>query len=193
MTNISIAAHRWAWLALGVASLTACQSSSKPAARATSTRTPPPGIRLIEVADTAAYSEAGPQALAAVASCRAPKCRPDIFAGPAQGELTVGLDSGSNNEFQWHLVAEAPPGGQALQDSSWRAMLTHWESSKPSPMLLVDGVPRTYAYAREHVSMSSVWGMRQVSAAEAKTLSSDSNAVRGAIVITTKAQSPSGR
>lgn len=161
--------------------LAACKSPSHAAA----------GITVIDAADTAAYSAAGPEAVAAVANCRAPKCRPDIFRGPGSDELTVGLDSGRGAEFQWHAMPTSPPpAGQGFQDSSWNAMLAHWESSTPAPLLIIDGVPRTYAYAREHVSLSSVWGMQQLSPAEAKKLSSDSGAAHDAIVITTKAHAP---
>jgi hypothetical protein len=174
----------------GIALPVAACRSSKPAVHQSLVRSAAPGVTHIDATDTAAYADAGLDAVAAVANCRAPKCRPDIFSGPGPGELTVGLDSGTADEFQWHLAPDAsPPGGQAFQDSSWHAMLAHWESSKPAPLLLVDGVPRTYAYAREHVSLASVSGMRQVSPAEAKTLSSDTAAAHGAIVIATKGHS----
>lgn len=156
------------------------------------------GITIIDARDTAAYAEAGPAAIAAVARCHPPACRPDIFRGPGTGELTVGLDSSdgsaSRDERQWHLMPDLPPyGGQAFQDSGWAAMLTRWEAAKPRRLLLIDGVPRTYAYARGHVGLSSVWGIQEVSATEAKTLSSDPDAANGAIAITTKAHAPSAR
>jgi hypothetical protein len=147
--------------------------------------------------DTAAYAEAGLEAIAAVARCRPPGCRPDIFRGPGPGELTVGLDSASSRprtEYQWHILAKAlPPGGQAFQDSTWAAMLAQWEAVRPRRLLLIDGIPRTFAFAREHVSLSSVWGMQELSAKEAKARSSDPAAANGAVAITTKAHAPPAR
>jgi hypothetical protein len=72
-------------------------------------------------------------------------------------------------------------------------MLTRWEASSPRQLLLIDGVPRTFAYAREHVSLSSVWGIQNASAKEAKALSSDPAGANGAIVIITKAHAPTQR
>ncbi len=153
---------------------------------------------IIDPKDTAAYSMIGREAMAAVARCHAPACRPDIFRGPLPGELTVGLDSSRGriqaeyHEFQWHLLpdTEPPPGGQAYQDSAWAAMLTMLEKEKPRRLLLIDGVPRSYAYARARVTQSSVWGISEVSAKEAKKLSTDPAAANGAVVITTKANAP---
>lgn len=157
----------------------------------------PKSITVIDPKDTAAYSEMGREAMEAVARCRPPACRPDIFRGPGPGELTVGLDSSRGrpqlelHEFQWHKLPDTPPpGGQAFQDSAWAAVLTKLEREKPRRLLLVDGVPRSFAYARAHVSQSSVWGIQEVSAKEAKSLSKDPSAANGAIVITTKAHAP---
>jgi hypothetical protein len=146
------------------------------------------GITLIDAKDTAAYEEAGAEAVAAVARCAPPACRPDIFRGPRPGELTVGLDSGQGtSEYQWHLLPDSqPPGGQAFQDSSWAAMVTQWEAARPQRLMLVDGVARTYGYVREHVPMSAVFSIKQVSPKEARALSSNAAAANGAFVITTK-------
>jgi hypothetical protein len=149
-------------------------------------------ITRINAEDTAAYAEAGPEAIAAIARCRAPACRPDIFRGPGAGELTVGLDSARGHprpEHQWHLMPDSVvPGGQAFQDSSWTAMLTKWEAATPQRLLLIDGTPRSFAYARAHVSLSSVWGIQELSAKEAKALSSEPAAANGAVAIATKAK-----
>ena len=158
----------------------------------------PKSITIINPKDTAAYSEIGREAMDAVARCHLPACRPDIFRGPGRGELTVGLDSSRGrpeleiHEFQWHILPDTtpPPGGQAYQDSAWAAILTKMEHEKPQRLLLIDGVPRSFAYARAHVSQSSIWGINEVSAKEAKTLSKDPAAANGAIVITTKAHAP---
>lgn len=177
-----------------------CGRSSAPSARA-SRRQPSESQRivLVDPRDTAAYAEAGPEAIAAVARCQLPACRPDIHRGPAPGELTVGLDSTpgrpradtSYSEYQWHVVPHSlPPGGEAHQDSAWAATLTGWETARPRRLLLVDGTPRTFAYARDHVSLSSVSGIQEVSAKEARALSSEPDAANGAIVITTKAHAP---
>ena len=61
--------------------------------------------------------------------------------------------------------------------------------SKP-PIVLVDGVHRTFAWARANVSQPQIWGFKQVSAAEAMKLSHDPGAANGALVITTKAHAP---
>ena len=106
----------------------------------------------------------------------------------------MGLDSGTSAEFQWHLMADTTtPAGEAQQDSAWITMLSTWESSTPARLLIIDGTPRSYAYAREHLRLSSVWGMREVSAKEAKALTSDSAAANGAVVIVTKAHAPAAR
>lgn len=184
--------HGLTWLViLSLAVLwTACRGSSS---SASPRRARPIGadITVIDPRDTAAYAEAGPAAVAAVARCQPPGCRPDIHRGPGAGELTVGLDSGTlGSEFQWRIVPETLWGGQALQDSAWNAMLTRWEGAKPQRLLLVDGVPRTYAYARDHVSQSSVWSIQQLSAKQAAAISSAPAAANGAIAITTKAHAP---
>jgi hypothetical protein len=159
---------------------------------------PSSGITIIDPRDTGAYAEVGPEAIAAVARCRPPACRPDIFRGPGAGELTVGLDSsgggGPRDDYQWHVMPNAPPpGGQAFQDSGWTAMLTNWEAAKPRRLLLIDGVSRTFAYAREHLPLSGVWGIQELSPSEARTLSSDPAAVNGALAITTKAYASRAR
>ncbi len=176
---------------LSFAILLAGCGKSVPSARRAATTSATPGMMRIDASDTAAYASAGPDAVAAVARCRPPACRPDIFSGPGPGELTVGLDSGRPSEFQWHHEADAPaPGGQAFQDSSWLAMIARWDSSVPRRLLLIDGTPRTYAYARAHVSLSSVWRVQEVPAKDAKALSTDPAAANGAIVIVTKAHAP---
>jgi hypothetical protein len=168
---------------------TTAQSTGAPSASARDSI--PPGIVRIDPRDTAAYSSAGPQAVAAVAKCKPPACRPDIFRGPGNGELTVGLDSGRADEQQWHTPAETPPpGGSAYQDSSWRAILTKWERQKPQRLLLVDTVPRTYAYVRDHVSMASVWGLQILPPDKAEALSSNPAAANGAYLIITKGHVP---
>lgn len=170
---------------------TACQGSSSSASRRRTQPTAAGNITIIDPKDTAAYSEVGPAAVAAVARCQPPGCRPDIHRGPGAGELTVGLDSGKlGSEFQWHIVPETIRGGQPLQDSIWAATLTRWEAAKPQRLLLIDGVPRTYAFARDHVSQSSIWGIKVLSADQAVALSSDSAAANGAIAITTRAHAP---
>ena len=101
------------------------------------------------------------------------------------------MDSGKlGSEYQWHIVPESVPGAQAVQDSGWVAMLARWEAAKPQRLLLIDNVPRTYAYARDSVSISSIWGIRDLSATQAATLSSDPAGANGAIAITTKAHAP---
>ncbi|HVX41961.1 MAG TPA: hypothetical protein VHB25_20535, partial [Gemmatimonadaceae bacterium] len=167
----------------------ACDRSSSSARRVSARSTEHGDITPIDPKDTAAYAEAGPEAIAAVARCHPPACRPDIFRGPQPGELTVGLDSGAgkaSGEFQWHVVTESPPGGQTFQDSAWTAMLTRWEGERPRRLLLVDSIPRTFAYVREHVPFSSVSGMQELSASQARGLSTDPAAAHGAILITTK-------
>jgi hypothetical protein len=172
---------------------TACRGSAV-TAHATSSRMNADSITLIDARDTAAYAEAGPEAVAAVARCRAPRCRPDIFRGPAPGELTVGLDSGkAGSEYQWNTVPDTAPGGQVYQDSAWAGTLEQWATAKHPRLLLIDGVPRTYAYVRDHVRLSSVWGLKELSAAQAAALSSDPAAANGAIAITTKAHAPASR
>ena len=190
---------------LGLASLVACGRSSpardavthdstahSTSAPVASTRdSTSSGVVRIDPHDTAAYASAGPEALAAVAKCKPPACRPDIFRGPHNGELTVGLDSGHGGEYQWHTPAETPPpGGSAYQDSSWHALLTKWERDKPQRLLLIDTVPRTYAYARDHVSMASVWGLQILPPDKAEALSSDPAAANGAYLIITKGHVP---
>ena len=169
---------------------TACRSSRSSPPRGTAQSTVMRGVTPIDPSDTAAYAAAGREAIAAVARCKPPRCRPDIFRGPAAGEITVGLDSGKASEFQWSIVPEPIPGGQAFQDSVWISMLNRWSAAKPQRLLLVDGVPRTYVYARDHVPQASVWGMQELSATQARAVSSDPAAANGAIAITTKAHAP---
>jgi hypothetical protein len=99
---------------LTVAQLSAaCRGSSSRESRFRSGVIDPRSITIIDPKDTAAYAEAGPAALAAMARCHQPACRPDIFRGPGAGELTVGLDSAATpgSEYQWHIMPDSSPGG----------------------------------------------------------------------------------
>lgn len=87
-------------------------------------------------------------------------------------------------------VTQSPPGGNARQDSLWRATLTKWEQEKPQKLLLIDTVPRTYTYARDHISMSAIWGLQILTPDRAKALSSDPAAANGAYLIITKGHVP---
>jgi len=87
-------------------------------------------------------------------------------------------------------VKTPPPGGDARQDSLWRATLSKWEREKPRRLLLIDTVPRTYAYARDHISMASIWGLQILTPDRAKALSSDPAAANGAYLIITKGHVP---
>jgi hypothetical protein len=150
-------------------------------------------ITIIDPKDTAAYSVLGPDAVAAVARCKPPECQPHIISGPGRGELLVALDSASKpgEQMQWHqMPQDPPPGGQAFQDSSWIAFLSQWDTVSRPPIVLVDGVHRSFAWARANVSQPQIWGFQQVSPAEAMKLSHDPGAVNGAVVITTKAHAP---
>ncbi|HEY4129655.1 MAG TPA: hypothetical protein VGM50_03515 [Gemmatimonadaceae bacterium] len=177
------------WLATFVAG---CGHSPSSARRSPGQAQATVGITRIDAKDTAAYAEAGPEAIDAVARCRPPGCRPDIFRGPGPGELTIGLDSGpgqSQPEYQWHLAPDTvSPRGQAFQDSSWSTMLTKWEAATPQRLLIIDGTPRSFAYARAHVSLASISGIQELSAKEATAVSSEPAAANGAVVITTKAE-----
>ena len=88
------------------------------------------------------------------------------------------------------VVKTPPPGGDARQDSLWRATLAKWEREKPRRLLLIDTVPRTYAYARDHISMASIWGLQILTPDRAKALSSDPAAANGAYLIITKGHVP---
>ena len=88
------------------------------------------------------------------------------------------------------MPEEPPPGGQAFQDSAWIAYLSQWDTASKPPIVLVDTVHRTFAWARANVSQSHVWGFHQVSPAEAMKLSHDPGAANGALVITTKEHAP---
>src|SRR6185437_6801636 len=148
---------------------------------------------MIDPRDTASYSYLGSEAVAAVAHCKLPACRPYIASGPGRGELLVALDSTAKpgEQMQWHkLPDEPPPGGQAFQDSAWIAYLSRWDTVSRPPIVVVDGVQRTFAWARANVSQPQIWGFKQVSPAEAKKLSRDPGAANGAVVITTKAHAP---
>ncbi len=147
---------------------------------------------MIALSDTAAYSIFGADAVAAVAHCQAPACRAIVFRGPGRGALTVQLDSaGKSSPKEWMIQADEtePPGGQTVQ-GSWIAFLSQWDTSSSPPLLLVDGVRRTFADARATVSEQSVSGFRRITAAEAMKLSSDPAAANGAVVITTKGHTP---
>lgn len=87
-------------------------------------------------------------------------------------------------------ITQSPPGGDARQDSLWRATLAKWEREKPQRLLLVDTVPRTYDYARDHIRMSSIWGLQILTPDRAKALSSNPAAANGAYLIITKGHVP---
>jgi hypothetical protein len=184
---------QWVIAASIAMSLAACGGSrgatKKAAAPPMERQTP----TMIDPKDTAAYAILGPDAVAAVAHCLPPACRPYIASGPGRGELLVALDSAAKpgEQMQWHqLPEEAPPGGQAFQDSAWTAYLSQWDTVAQPPIVLVDGVSRTFAWARANVTQPQVWGFHQVSGAEAMKLSHEPGAANGAIVITTKAHAP---
>jgi hypothetical protein len=145
---------------LSVSLFAAGCNSSQEGRRQTTPAAGSAAIIRIDPRDTAAYADAGPAAIAAVARCQPPNCRPDIFRGPGRGELTVGLDSANRpagQEYQWHSLPDTlSPAGQATQDSAWRAMLARWEEAKPQRLVLVDGVPRSFAYVRAQVTIASV-------------------------------------
>jgi hypothetical protein len=67
-------------------------------------------------------------------------------------------------------------------------MLTKWEAATPQRLLIIDGTPRSFAYARAHVSLASISGIQELSAKEATAVSSEPAAANGAVVITTKAE-----
>ncbi len=147
----------------------------------------------IDPSDTAAYSSFGREVVAAVALCKPPACRPHISSGPGRGELLVALDSAAKpgEQMQWHRMPdEPPPGGQAFQDSAWIAYLSKWDTVSKPPIVLVDGVHRTFAWARANVRQPQIWGFKEVSPVEAMKLSHDPGAANGALVITTKEHAP---
>jgi hypothetical protein len=151
--------------------------------------------RVVQIApeDTAAYSTLGADAVLAVARCHPPACRPVIWRGPGKGELTVALDSAASpgNQMQWRSPPEEPPpGGQAFQDSAWTAYLTQQEAAPKPRVVWVDGVRRSFAWAKANTTQRNVWGYQSISAAEAKNRLHDDNAPNGALVITTNAHAP---
>ncbi len=181
-------AVRWALaIVIGATGLAACRAPSRAAGHTAAAAALTP----VDPRDTAAYAAAGPEALAAVASCRPPACLPAIFRGPGPGELSVSVDSANGHATAWRVeVAFQSSNEQAVQDSVWHATLDRWAAEKPRRLLLVDGAPRSFAYVRDHVPLSAVWGMREVPAAAAESLSADPAAHNGAIVITTRAHAP---
>ena len=152
----------------------------------------PSGLTLIDPADTAAYAGALAESKAAVAACRWPTCKATIVSGPAIGEYTFQLDSANGRNAHWEEIPDPPeaPDQRRIDSVFWDSTLTKWEKSRRPPLLLVDSVPRSYAYVRQHIRMEDVWGMNEVTAAEAVRLSKDPGAARGAVVITTKAHAP---
>lgn len=177
-----------------VAVLIAACSESTPSAKKEQAPPQQPQREVrIDPGDTAAYSSLGREVVAAVAHCKLPACRPYISSGPGRGELLVALDSTAKpgEQMQWHrMPEEPPPGGQAFQDSAWTAYLSQWDTASKPPIVLVDGVRRTFAWARANVGQPQVWGYHQVSPTEAMKLSQDPGAANGALVITTKAHAP---
>ncbi|MGH7621737.1 MAG: hypothetical protein ACREMU_05305 [Gemmatimonadaceae bacterium] len=110
--------------------------------------------------------------------------------GAARRDTTTRAETTYDSTSGGMTVTQSPPGGIARQDSLWRATLAKWEREKPQRLLLVDTVPRTYAYARDHVSMSSVWGMQILTPDRAQALSSNPAAANGAYLIITKGHVP---
>jgi hypothetical protein len=180
-------------LVLAAVSIAACRGSTpSPKEDAAPPQQAQREVR-IDPSDTAAYSSFGQAVVAAVARCKPPACHPYISSGPGRGELLVALDSAAKpgEQMQWHRMPdEPPPGGQAFQDSAWTAYLSQWDTASKPPIVLVDGVHRTFAWARANVRQPQVWGFQQVPPAEARKLSHDPGAANGALVITTKEHAP---
>ncbi|MGH7669806.1 MAG: hypothetical protein ACRENQ_09975 [Gemmatimonadaceae bacterium] len=152
----------------------------------------PSGMAVIDPADTAAYSYVSPERKGAVAPCGPPACKAIIVSGAAAGELTIQLDSANGHHAYWEALPDPPlaPDQRRIDSVAWNSTLTKWESSPRPQLLLVDSVPRSYNYVRQHVRLEDVWGMQEVSAAAARRLSKDPAAASGAVVITTRAHAP---
>ena len=142
-------------------------------------------IARVSPADTAAYLTLGPAAVAEIARCRPPACRPYILRGPAAGELSAGLDSASapSTEPMWHASPNAP-----VQDLSHSPLTqSDWDMLSRKPLVLVDGVRTEFATMLALGQASRIAGYRTLSPAEAMKISHDPAAANGAIVATTTA------